>query len=112
MDIQLTKQVVKLCNQMTEAKRRLGARGAEVLATRLEQLHAAETLDWMTMLPGVRCHELKGQMKGLLAVDLHKGWRLVFEPGGGRVPRKPDGGLDWTRIRSIYITDIVDYHRG
>ena len=38
--------------------------------------------------------ELTHDRSGQLAVDLHRGFRLVFEPAGDW-RNKPDGGLDW-----------------
>jgi proteic killer suppression protein len=45
-----------------------------------------------------------------LAIDLHKGWRLVFKPEEAPSPCKSDGGLDWTKITEIRILELEDYH--
>ena len=86
-----------------------GQDGAKKIALRLQQLAAAPSLAEMRSLPG-RCHELTGDRAGELAVDVHKGYRLVFRPTSKPPPRKPDGGLDWTLVDSITVTEIVDYH--
>lgn len=61
------------------------------------------------MLPG-RCHELKGNRMGCLAVALQGGFRLVFRPEADPPPRKDDGGLDWRSVTSIRVVSVEDYH--
>ena len=112
MEISLAKEVKRLCNERTFAVKKLNKKAADKLATRLEQLKAAPSLAYMAKLPGAGCHQLKGERKEKIAVDLYGGLRLVFQPDHHRVPRKPDGGLDWIRVIKIYIVEIVDYHRG
>jgi hypothetical protein len=36
--------------------------------------------------------------------------RLIFAPAHEPVPRKPDGGLDWTQVTAVCILDVEDYH--
>jgi proteic killer suppression protein len=97
-----------LCHDDRRAKKELGAVGAKKLRARLDDLAATTCLEEMRTLPG-RCHELKRDRAGELALDLDGGCRLVFRPCEP-VPRKADGGLDWTNVTSIEITDIGDYH--
>jgi len=59
---------------------------------------------------GPECHELKGDLAGFLAVDIHKGYRIVFKPGNEPRPTKPDGGLDWVGVTAVVIERIEDYH--
>lgn len=86
-----------------------GKIGARRIGLRLQQLAAAPTLADMRQLPG-RCHELTGDRSGHLAVDLEHPYRLVFRPTADPSPKKPDGGLDWTRVESITVIEMVDYH--
>ena len=86
-----------------------GVDGSKKVMLRLQQLGAARCLEDMRDLPG-RCHELTGDLAGTLAVDLHKGFRLIFHPTADLAPTKEDGGLDWTAVDSITVTEIVDYH--
>lgn len=86
-----------------------GQDGAKKITLRLQQLAAAPTLAEMRKLPG-RCHELTADRSGHFAVDVHKGYRLVFRPTAVPPPRKKDGGIDWAEIDSITVTEIVDYH--
>lgn len=92
-----------------ELQRDFGQDGAKKITLRLQQLAAAPALSEMRSLPG-RCHELTADRAGYLAVDVHKGYRLVFRPTADPPPEKPDGGLDWAQVDSITVTEIVDYH--
>jgi plasmid maintenance system killer protein len=100
----------KLANSDREALKKLGKQGARKLRARLDELDTVTTLEEMRHLPAARCHELKGDLKGSLAVDLHGGWRIVFEPDHNPLPEKEDGGLDWLGVEGVLITDITDYH--
>ena len=45
-------------------------------------------------LPGFRLHSLKGQEKGLWAIDVNKNWRITFEFKDG----------------NVFVVDYKDYH--
>ena len=65
----------------------------------------------MRTLPQAYCHELKGNRSGQLAVKLDEGYRMVLEVANDPVPRKPDGGLDWSQVSAIRILKLAeDYH--
>lgn len=89
--------------------REFGAERARKLAVRLTQLHGAPDLLAMRSLPG-RCHELREDREGQVAVDVTKNWRLVFRPTDRPPPTKPDGGLDWAAVNAITILEVTDYH--
>ena len=57
-----------------------------------------------------RCHELKGNRKGLLSLDLDHPYRLLVEPNHDPLPVKSDGGLDWNQVTAIKIRKIEDTH--
>ncbi len=99
----------KLCNNESKLRGKYGPRMATLIEQRLLDLSAADTLSQMRLLPG-RCHELKGNLSGLLALDLVHPNRLVFKPGHDPIPRKLDGGLDWDSVTEIEIVGIGDYH--
>jgi len=61
----------------------------------------ADTLAAFQSLPQARCHELKADRKGQLAVRLDKGFRIAFEVANQTIPLKPDGGLDWNQATCI-----------
>lgn len=86
-----------------------GPAAAKKIRLRLSQLSAAPDLQTMRSLPG-RCHELRGDRAGQMAVEVSGGLRLVFAPAHDPVPLKPDGGLDWTSTRAIRILEVTNYH--
>lgn len=83
---------------------------AKKINQRISQLQAADNLEVMKTLPGARCHELTGNYKGCLAVDVSGNYRLIFRPDNDPLPRKEDGGLDWIQVTIIEIQEISDYH--
>jgi plasmid maintenance system killer protein len=105
-----SKKLQKLCTVEKEMVRKLGRRVADELQERLAELEAAEVLDNIRCLPYARCHELTADRKGQLTVDIAHPKRLIFKPDHDPVPNKGDGGLDWRRVTSILILEIVDYH--
>ncbi len=88
---------------------RYGSVMAKIIRRRLDDLDAADNLEVMRSLPG-RCHELKGDRKGQLSIDLVHPERLIFVPAHDPVPIKEDGGIDWKRVTSIKIMEVVDTH--
>lgn len=96
-------------NSLKELSRSYGAENARRILRRLDDLRAAANLETMRTLPG-RCHELKHDRAGQLAIDVRHPYRLIFEPANEPVPRKADGGLDWVGVTSIRILEVEDYH--
>jgi plasmid maintenance system killer protein len=103
------RKLQKECEWTSALTRAHGKAGARKLMARLADLAAAASLEEMRQLPG-RCHELSGDRKGQLAIDLTGGKRLVFEPAADPPPQKEDGGLDWEAVDAIRIIEIIDYH--
>lgn len=104
------KKLEKRCSDQALRIRTYGQRCAKLLERRLKELRAAENLEAMFHVIQARCHELKGDRKGTLAVDLEHPYRLIFEPAHDPVPRQPDGGLDRIHITDIRILSVEDYH--
>jgi plasmid maintenance system killer protein len=103
----------KLGKELTDPQsmvKRYGADRAKRLNQRLEELHAVSTLAELRHFPQAKCHELTGDRKGLLALDISKNWRLLFKPTHVPPPLKPDGGLDWSQVTKVCIEAIEDYH--
>ncbi len=65
----------------------------EKLRMRLGALDTATCIEDMD-LPGFRLHRLKGDRKGLWAIDLSRNWRIVFSIEGG----------------NVFAVDYEDYH--
>lgn len=70
-----------LCGNEKAMRRRYGPVAAKRVRARTSDLEGADTLAEMRMLTE-RCHELTDDRRGMLAVDLFKGLRLVFKPAG------------------------------
>ena len=99
----------KQCNNQKLLVRKHGSKRAKRIRQRLDDLHAASTLEVMRLLPG-RCHELKQDRAGQLSLDLDHPYRLIFEPANDPVPLKEDGGLDWNSVTAIRILGVDDTH--
>lgn len=81
-----------------------------MIRRRMDDLRAAETLVDFRTLPQARCHELKGDRHGQLSLQLKHPYRLIITPAHDPIPRKDDGGLDWTQVTAVLILEVVDYH--
>ena len=77
---------------------------------RLSDLSSADNLAVMKTIPAARCHELTGDRKGELVVDISGNYRMIFVPLHDLIPKKADGGLDWEGVTKIQINEIEDYH--
>ena len=111
MDISFsTKKLCKECNDYTKLVRKHGDKCARLIRRRLDDLMDADSLLDFSRLPQARCHELKGDRKGQLALDLKHPLRLIIEPNYESIPAKPDGGLDWKAVTAITILGVEDYH--
>lgn len=104
-----TEKLRKQCNDSRTATREFGPNQARKIRQRLDDLRAAGNLGLFRMLPG-RCHELKGNRKGQLSLDLEHPFRLVFEPAHDQQPAQPDLGLDWRTVTAVRVLEIVDTH--
>ena len=96
-------------NSDSKLSQTYGADRGKAIRKRLDDLDAAEVLEDMRSLPG-RCEELAGDRAGDLSVRLSGNWRLIFKPINDPKPTKEDGGLDWTQVTAVEITNVVDYH--
>jgi toxin HigB-1 len=105
-----TNKLCKECNDYTKLVKRYGPRCAKRIRHRLDELADVDCLDDIRRLPQARCHELEGNRKGQLAVDLEHPRRLVFSPDHDPIPSKSDGGLDWKAVSAIMVLRVEDYH--
>jgi plasmid maintenance system killer protein len=105
----LDRKFEKSCNSRKSLVKEYGDRQAERIGRRLDELRAAAVLEDIRSLPQARCHELRGDRSGQLSVDVVHPYRLIFRPSEP-VPRKPDGGIDWSRVTAIGIIGIEDTH--
>ena len=104
------RKLEKVCGERSRLTRKYGVKCAMLLRQRLDDLGDAKNLEAMREVSQARCHELKGNRAGTLAVDLRHPYRLIFEPVGDPIPKKADGGLDWTKVTKVRILAVEDYH--
>lgn len=105
-----TRKLQKLANHKVLSVRGFGEIGAMRLGRRLDEIRAAENLATLMTLPQARCHPLKGDLKGKFAVDLHHPQRLILEPANDPVPHLEDGGIDASRVTTVRVLKVEDYH--
>lgn len=99
----------RICNDKRRLVRVYGADRARRIGRRLDELRAAVVLEDLRCSPG-RCHELKGDRKGQLSLDLDHPQRLLFEPANEPVPIKSSGGLDWSQVTAVMVLGVEDTH--
>jgi plasmid maintenance system killer protein len=104
-----TKKLAKELSDPKVIKRKYGDLAKGIIA-RLADLEAAETLADLRTLPAAQCHELSGDRAGYFAVKISPNYRLIFLPSQQPPPKLEDGGIDWTAIDAVVITEITDYH--
>jgi proteic killer suppression protein len=95
-------------SQESACKGRYGAQMARVIFRRLNQLHAAPTLEAMRDLG--RCHELKGDYIGRFALDLVHPHRLIFRPVDEAKAFLDGNSISWGKVVEVEILEITDYH--
>lgn len=105
-----SRKMEKICNSGRECVRVYGQQGGRKLQQRLEEFRAATSLIMVSKQPPPRCHELTGDRKGQLSVDLQHPFRLIFIPANDPIILKSDGGLDWSSVTEIEIIEITDTH--
>ncbi len=106
----LSTKMRKACSSDKAMRKAWGDAAAKKLQTRLAELEAAVNLDDVARTSPARCHELVGDRKGQLSVDLVHPFRLVFVPDHDPVPTKADGGLDWAQVTRVVILEVADTH--
>lgn len=105
-----SKKLEKLCSSAELLIAEFGKACARKIARRLLVLEAAECLADVPHTPPDRRHELSGRRKGQFAVDARHPFRIIILPNHNPVPLKEDGGIDLTRVTSVKILEIEDYH--
>ncbi len=113
MDIKFaTKKLEKELNEEKAMMRAHGAIRAKRLRVVLASMRAAPSLGAFgpPMSPPHRCHELTGDRKGQLSMDLDHPYRLLFQPTHDPLPIRKEGGLDWNLVTAVNILAIEDTH--
>ena len=104
------KKLAKLASDERKCVKELGSKRAKLFLRRLSELYIAETLEDVRHLPG-HYHVLTENKKGMWACDLDQPYRLIFEPHDKPIPTTDSGNYIWIEIKSVEITEIVNYHK-
>jgi len=104
-----SERLAKQLSSQRTLRKEFGPENAKWIQKRLDNLRFVSNLEEMRSLPG-RTHELEGNLKGVLSIELKHGYRLLIEPAEEPPPSKPDGGLDWQAVRSVIVIGVRDYH--
>jgi toxin HigB-1 len=96
-----------VCGSEREMRRAFGLVRAKRLGVRLQQLRVAETLADIRLVT-TRCHELTGDLRGYIALDLDGPYRLLFRPLDGF--GQPVRAQDWSVVWAVLIDRIENYH--
>jgi len=105
-----TRKLEKCCNEYKRAVAKWGPDYAKKIFQRLIELRAADTLADMSHLPPPRCHEVDGIRKDCFAVDIIQPSRMLFKIANNPIPKNADGGVDRSKVTSINIYEVEDYH--
>jgi len=103
----------KLQKEFSDDRKLIQARGerqAKLIRRRLSELKAANTLADMWKLPAARCHELTGNLKGMVSLDLDYPYRLLVSVSGESVQHRSDGGLVHDSVTAVIIERVGDTH--
>ena len=92
-----SKSIEKVCTKASVAEKKYGRDMAGKIRQRIDQIHAADTVEQMIQFGIGRCHPLHQNRQNQYAVDLVHPMRLVFEKKGNEV-------------QIANIIEITDYH--
>ncbi|WP_419620698.1 type II toxin-antitoxin system RelE/ParE family toxin [Thiolapillus sp.] len=113
MDISFSsRRLEKQLNQERAMVKAFGSQRAKRLKIVLTTLRAAPSLAMFAppYSPPHRCHELTGNRKGKLSLDLDGPYRLLLSPAHNPLPERQEGGLDWRQVTAIKIHGVEDTH--
>ena len=106
----INNKLAKLLSSQKETLRTYGPDNGRRILLRLQQMADSASLAELARLPQTRVHELKADRDEQISVDVKHPYRFLLVPDHAETPRKPDGGLDWTRITKVTVTEIADTH--
>ena len=104
------KRLEKLLSNQKELLKKFGPDNGRRLMRKLSQLAAADHLHQFSTLPATRLHELTGNRKGQLSIDLKHPYRLIIKPDNDPIVLKDDGGIDRSLTTAVKIIEIADTH--
>jgi len=103
------KKLEQYASNYAKALKDLGKKRADALHKRMKALVLADNLEELRFVPG-HFHELLGDRKGQWACDLDQPYRLIFQPLEHPIPTDEHGKYIWIEIKSIELSEIVNYH--
>ena len=90
-------QMKKICTNASVAIKKYGIQMATIIAQRISELEAADTIDQLMSFHVGKCHRLKGDRATQYAINLIQPYRLIFT----KESEQPD---------IVKLIEIVDYH--
>jgi proteic killer suppression protein len=105
----IDRKLEKNCRDDRRGQRHWGADQWQLLKKRLISIAAAAVLQDLRNVPG-RFHPLSADRSQEFALCLWGQYRLVFVADNDPLPLLADGGIDQTRVTSVAIKEVVDYH--
>jgi proteic killer suppression protein len=103
-------KLAKMLNSEREILKNYGPDNGRRIALRLQNIRDAATLEELSKVPQTRVHQLTADRDEQISVDAKHPYRLILVCNHEETPRKPDGGLDWTRITKVQLSEITDTH--
>lgn len=98
-----TKKLEEQCNNYKKAIKAFGDKSARKLHQRIKEIKSVNNLEIMVKCRIGRCHPLKGNMKGLFALDLEHPYRLIIEPIFDKFEE-----LKYVNV--VKVLEVKDYH--
>lgn len=107
-----SRRLEKQLNEGRAMVKAFGPERAKRLQIVLTALRAAPNLGIFgpPYSPPHRCHELTGNRKGKLSIDLDGPYRLILVPEHNPLPTRAEGGLDWEQVKAIKIQGVENTH--
>lgn len=98
MDIEYkTNKLERVCTNAKEAQKTYGSDMAEKIHQRIDEIGAADSVEFMVENKIGRCHPLKNNREGQYAVDLVHPYRMIFVKLN-------------EELKIVKIEEIGDYH--
>lgn len=111
MDIEFkATKLEKLCSSLAAATKKWGDKKSHKLIQRLTELRNVDNMSEISYLPPQRLHSVDNIRRGCWAVRVEGGLRVVFKPNNVPLPKLPDGGVDKSKVTSVKIMAVEDYH--
>jgi proteic killer suppression protein len=98
-----SKKLKKKFESKKELERTYGTRQAKKITQRMNELYAAVSLHDIKCNPSSGLHQLSGNYKDYLAIDLVHPYRLIFRPEDGEIK-------NYRTITIVEIIKVEDYH--